>query len=240
MISLSSISVSARKFILLIVTASIVFLLFQASFQNGNYQLSSLARLSGLDPNATLGVAEKIYVLSLPRRTDRRREMEKLKKALGLRWKYINALDMKTELVEKILDSVRAIRATNNEPFIWPADTPPPDEDLSKWSPGYPLLLTKVPSSRPPEPMLCATNNNSVKFYEPGLPEFLILTPARVACWYSHLSVIQTVANDKSLKDNDTVIVLEDDVDMERDIHARLKHVWTYLPNEWDIVYLGM
>jgi len=33
--------------------------------------------------------------------------------------------------------------------------------------------------------------------------------------------------------------VLEDDVDMERDIHARLKQVWSYLPKDWDVVFLG-
>jgi hypothetical protein len=165
--------------------------------------------------------------------------MEKLKRALGLQWKYVDALDIKDQLIGKIVDSVRAIRATFSDPFTWP-DMPPLNERLSMWSPGFLSLSAKLPAIHPSESMLCATKNNTVAHYEPNLPEFLILTPARIACWYSHMSVIQTVANDKSLKDDDAVIVLEDDVDMEWDIHARLRHAWTYLPKDWDIVYLGM
>ena len=242
MISLSSVSGSTLKIIFLVLSGSILFILFQASFTDGNHGLSSLPVLSGFEAerNASLGVAKKIYVLSLPRRTDRRQEMDKLRKALGLRWRYISALDMNDQLVGRIMDSVRAIRATSSGLFSWPVDIPSPNERLSAWSPAFLSLSVKTPSSRPSEPMLCATKNNSVAAYEPNLPEYAILTPARIACWYTHLSVMETVANDKSLKDDDAVIILEDDVDMERDIHARLRHVWTYLPKEWDIVFLGM
>ncbi|KZT64019.1 hypothetical protein DAEQUDRAFT_733160 [Daedalea quercina L-15889] len=34
-------------------------------------------------------------------------------------------------------------------------------------------------------------------------------------------------------------VILEDDVDMERDIHDRLREVWRSLPDDWDIVFLG-
>jgi len=87
--------------------------------------------------------------------------------------------------------------------------------------------------------MACATQNNSIEPYQPDLPAHKILTASRVACWYSHVSVIVTIANDNTLLANDAVIVLEDDVNMERDIHERLRHVWRFLPADWDIVYLG-
>lgn len=227
---------------LLVVTGSILFILFRASSTDGNYGPSSFpGRWSVSDHrNAALAVAKKIYVLSLPRRTDRRQEMGRLRKALGLRWRYIDALDMNNQLVGNIMDSVRAIRATRSGPFTWPTDIPPLNERLSAWSPGFLSLSVKTPASRPPVPMLRATKNNSVAAYEPNLPEYMILTPARIACWYTHVSVMEVVANDQSLKDDDAVIILEDDIDMERDIHARLKHVWAYLPKEWDMVHLGM
>jgi GR25 family glycosyltransferase involved in LPS biosynthesis len=245
MISLSSVSGSARKFILFLVAGSILFLISQLSFPDAKYHLSSWPGISQLgvfdtDRNATLGVAKKLYVLSLPHRSDRRQEMEQLKKALGLKWKYIEALDMKDPLVGKVMDSVRAIRATNMGQFIWPAEMPPPTKHLSQWDTGLLSLSAKIPGNRPAEPLVCATNNNSIEAYQPDLPEFRILTPARISCWYSHTTVIETIANDNSLKDDDAVIVLEDDVDMELDIKARLKHLWTYLPKDWDIVYLGM
>ncbi|KAG6808602.1 hypothetical protein H0H92_003577 [Tricholoma furcatifolium] len=53
------------------------------------------------------------------------------------------------------------------------------------------------------------------------------------------MTVIATIANDFTLRADDAVIVLEDDVDMERDIQQRLQSVWSFLPSGWDIVYLG-
>ena len=33
--------------------------------------------------------------------------------------------------------------------------------------------------------------------------------------------------------------ILEDDVDIERDIRERLREAWSVLPDDWDIVFLG-
>jgi GR25 family glycosyltransferase involved in LPS biosynthesis len=38
---------------------------------------------------------------------------------------------------------------------------------------------------------------------------------------------------------DDSVIVLEDDIDMEFDLEKRLRGMWPALPNNWDIVMLG-
>ncbi|KAF5376953.1 hypothetical protein D9615_007250 [Tricholomella constricta] len=161
-------------------------------------------------------------------RTDRRKDMEHLRKTLGLRWTYMEAADTSNPIVNKILHSVRLIRDTHSP------------KDINPWSPGF---LTSPPPARGPPPssppIPCATRNNTITLYTASLPEFKILTLARIACWYSHVSVIQKIANDRTLRPDDTVLVLEDDVDMERDIHQRLRHVWSFLPAGWDIVYLG-
>jgi GR25 family glycosyltransferase involved in LPS biosynthesis len=190
--------------------------------------------------NETLGVATKIYVISLPHRTDRRSQMDQLRQTLGLKWTYIEGMDMNNEIIDKIVNSVRSIRAANasDSSFIWPLDLPSSDEWIDPWSPGF---LTAHEPFYSSEPMLCATNNNTVVPYDRNAepPEYRILTRARIACWYTHLSVIQGIANDSELKDDDAVIVLEDDIDMERDILDRLKYLWAFLPFDWDMVYLG-
>jgi GR25 family glycosyltransferase involved in LPS biosynthesis len=168
--------------------------------------------------------------------------MERLKGALGLQWTYVDAMNMKNKLVGRLLSAVRIIRTTETGPFTWPAVMPPSNQYIKPWSteffsPSAKIITSPLSETEPP---LCATENNTVAAYEPNLPEFLLITPARIACWYSQISVIEKIANDRSLKNDDVVIVLEDDIDMERDIHARLKHLWNYLPKEWDIVYLGM
>ncbi|PFH45031.1 hypothetical protein AMATHDRAFT_125371, partial [Amanita thiersii Skay4041] len=65
------------------------------------------------------------------------------------------------------------------------------------------------------------------------------LTPARVACWHSHLPLIHRIANKENLEMRDSVLILEDDIDMERDIRGQLAGMWPLLPDDWDIVYLG-
>ncbi|KAL1952376.1 hypothetical protein VTO73DRAFT_1525 [Trametes versicolor] len=107
-------------------------------------------------------------------------------------------------------------------------------------------------SSRAAAPLTSAREDHvhGVKFTS-HLPSFMLLTPARIACWYSHLTAIQQIAdyghlgqhsegNQSSLrKPDDAFLILEDDVDMEQDISERLRAVWNVLPAGWDIVFLG-
>lgn len=190
--------------------------------------------------NEVLGVAVKIYVISLQSRTDRREQMELLRESLGLRWTYVEGMDIDNEVVDKIMSSVRSIRAANSSDssFIWPESQPSSNEWISPWSPEFLTPHEPVDSA---EPMLCATQNNTIARHDPELqlPEYRFLTHGRIACWYSHLSVIQSIANDPNLNATDSAIVLEDDVDMERDIQDRLEYLWDFLPVDWDMVYLG-
>ena len=96
-------------------------------------------------------------------------------------------------------------------------------------------------------PLTCAVQDRThgVRF-KPSLPSYMMLTPPKLACWYSHLDAIMTFAAlDGSLEDDEhgrppaAALFLEDDVDMERDIGARLEEIWGILPKDWDIVFLG-
>ena len=242
-------SKNPRLFLLFLIFLTSIFLLSQLFFRTPSYNFNlaawpSTPTLAPTQQNKTqdnvniFGIASRIYVISLPGRADRRNDMELIRETLGLRWTYMQAMDAKNPIVDSILHSVQSTReSTETDPFIWPEHIPPPDAYIEPWSPGF---LSSTPGSDTPSPpLMCATQNNTLKPYDPAVPQFSILTPARIACWYSHLSIIQTIANDNDLQPSETVIVLEDDVDMERNIHQRLLHLWPFLPPDWDMVYLG-
>lgn len=88
-------------------------------------------------------------------------------------------------------------------------------------------------------PLTCAVANhiNGVEF-SPLLPAHMILTPSKLACWYSHISAIARFAG--RVQDSQrAALFLEDDIDMEQDIHGSVELVWSFLPSGWDIVFLG-
>ncbi|KAM5534390.1 hypothetical protein V8D89_011983, partial [Ganoderma adspersum] len=88
-------------------------------------------------------------------------------------------------------------------------------------------------------PLTCAVANhiNGVEF-SPSLPTHMILTPSKLACWYSHMSAIARFAG-QAHDSQRAALFLEDDVDMEQDIHRSVELVWSFLPSGWDIVFLG-
>ncbi|KAE9389983.1 hypothetical protein BT96DRAFT_926178 [Gymnopus androsaceus JB14] len=77
----------------------------------------------------------------------------------------------------------------------------------------------------------------------------LFLTPARVACWYSHLMVLRRIVErnnayyelspGRNTSNEHISVIFEDDIDMEKDIRQRLARIWHVLPSDWDIVFLG-
>lgn len=211
--------------------------------------------------SATLGVASKIYVVSLPTRHDRRQSMERLRATLGLSWTYIDAIESTNPLIPKLLDWVKNIRAgppviineadptmVANPPegsinFTWPVDI---DELSFSRSPikfrgaGLWSDPSRFWKPMPNDPIVCTTRDYDVAPFDNELPEYLELIPNRVACWHSHLSVIYDFANNKNYNDDAVAIIFEDDIDMESDIHSRLKYLWEMLPVDWDAVFLGM
>lgn len=244
------------------------FLLWLADFRGLDVQLSRLPfnntqdGLSIINPysGATLGVAQKMYMLTLPARTDRRVRMETLRQALGLQWTYVDGLQSTNELTQKLWEWVLRVREgeptvlSENDPshdhppsgttgFSWPDDI----EDLALssvpidfWSDTVWSTPAMVHNPTPYRPTGCAMDDYRILGFNAELPEHLILTRARIACWYSHISVIHNIANNKDRDLDSAYIILEDDIDMEKDIVQRLKVLWRSLPADWDIVFLGM
>jgi GR25 family glycosyltransferase involved in LPS biosynthesis len=101
-------------------------------------------------------------------------------------------------------------------------------------------------------------HNNTDAVQSPKTKGVAYLTRGMVACWHSHAMLIRRIAllateaplssiihtnstSSVSVIRNDLVyIILEDDVDFEWDIDARLKSLWPHLPIDWNIVMLGM
>lgn len=254
----------------------------ESNLMKSNFQNSSCSRLSHpLAPafsNRSLNVVSKIYVISLPRRTDRRLHMDRLRDALHLNWTYRDACEANSSVVTTILRQVHVLRgqlAPQPKPgdarmphviisaFDWPHDLEdticsretlqPSGADLWTLPSSHgssdaavpaeiadPYAFTRSPSVQAsavsdPPPLACTSGNDVSAASPPNLPLHRRLTAAKVACWYSHLQTIREIANGK----DEAVLVLEDDIDIERDIKMRFQALLGALPNDWDIVYLG-
>lgn len=185
--------------------------------------------------------------------------MERLRKALGLQWTYVDGLQSTNELTQKIWEWV--LRVRNEEPVTLSDDDPsyghpPPGRVRFSWPDRIDqLALSSTPidfwsdtvwstpatvfNPTPYRPTGCAMDNYRILDFSAELPEHLILTRARIACWYSHLSVIHSIANNREKDLDSAYVILEDDIDMEKDAAERLKIIWTSLPRDWDMVFLG-
>lgn len=67
----------------------------------------------------TLGIAASIYVVSLPRRIDRRADLEVLLNSFGLRWTWWDATSSQDALVADIMERVRWERAVHAIQVHW-------------------------------------------------------------------------------------------------------------------------
>lgn len=192
-----------------------------------------------------LGVASSIHVISLPRRADRRDMMEKLRTGLHLKWSYFDALEKEDPLIDSLIRFVLVQRENANATLDWPLE-----QDIH-----YDRILTDVLQQQKPtrlaiipNPLLCATENNTLPWYphESVIPYHMTLSRGMLACWFSHVNLIVEIA--RSTKDirEDTwdgktgsAVIFEDDVDVEWDLEERLAIMWSDLPQVWDIVFLG-
>jgi GR25 family glycosyltransferase involved in LPS biosynthesis len=250
---------SPRRFILLLASLVAASLLLICLCQTFNLYNSSQAESNSSSKSLRLGVADKIYVISLPNRHNRREDMEKLRLSLQLHWVYVDALDANSPLVSQIMDWVMALRTgpphildeanlthvpskllPDSITFAWPGDIEilaTSKDKLDLWSTViWPSPITSFFKLTPYPPIACATKNYSLTKYTAMLKEHLILTAPRVACWHSHLSVIHDIVNNG----NGVSVILEDDVDMEQDIQKQLAYLWPTLPADWDILFLGI
>jgi hypothetical protein len=226
----------------------------------------------------TLGIASDIFVLSLPRRTDRHTEMEVLRIALNLQWTFVDAVESHSTAIESIMTQMRSLRAgsatastsTDRGIFRWPqnidalssSSQPLGLEGSDLWASqsstynnkrhlkattirgiaGITDKSTAIPTTSA-EPLTCTSEDYNILPFTRGLPEYKLLTMAKMACWNSHLSIIRRIAEGNSRTqvalEQDVSLILEDDIDMECDIRERLASIWTLIPAGWDMVFLG-
>ncbi|KAF9266584.1 hypothetical protein L218DRAFT_857825 [Marasmius fiardii PR-910] len=187
--------------------------------------------------------SERIYVISLQHRDDRRADMEELRSFLRIpNWTYIFATGAGDEIVSRIMKNVRILREWL--PFQWPsfpktekAGNSTRDSALLTYMAGFDMYQLPIRQASSRNPLVISAHNFTLMPYMRELGKHRIISPSRVACWHSHLRVIRQVAEDPAA--TDITIILEDDVDMEIDIRKRLSHLWGLLPTGWDIVFLG-
>ncbi|KIK96000.1 hypothetical protein PAXRUDRAFT_32688 [Paxillus rubicundulus Ve08.2h10] len=214
-------------------------------------------------PHGPLGSASAhLYVISLPQRQDRRQQMEHLRAIQGLTWTIVDAVPANATSANRILDWVAAERARRaehtktggaNSMFHWPPEidalavTQAPLRPLGSdsWAQTAPpsakpnLKSNKSASSTIRPNLTCATEDHSIPALTDSTPEWMKLSPAKTACWLSHISAIRRFVDRAYAQMDDVAFILEDDIDMEKDITTRLSEVWAVLPPGWDTVFLG-
>lgn len=154
--------------------------------------------------------------------------------------------------------NIDSLAASDEYLDYWdPSDSPNLGDNLSSWkNNSAPLLAVTMQDY-----VLPMSSDNTAT-----LQEYMLLSPNRVACWHSHLRVIHRIANSEAIGSRKkldsrgellspmpepasalataaqrmrTRLILEDDVDIDRNINDQLSHLWGYLPDDWDIVFLG-
>lgn len=215
---------------------------------------------------ASRDIFANTFVVSLPHRTDRRIGMKLLRDTLAVNWTYVDATAAGSPTVSWLVNCIRSTRAahassaaTTSEDFAWPesvgavmeaANETAVDGSVYLWCPrpdneGAPadedrIAATSVELS----PLTCATRNFTTgPPYDPSLPPHMLLTPAKVACWHSHLRVLERFAHGQmaggAVSAHEMVLVLEDDVNVESDVQSTLPGLMEQLPPTWDMLFLG-
>ncbi|KAF8439297.1 hypothetical protein L210DRAFT_924227 [Boletus edulis BED1] len=230
-----------------------------------NADLSSTATMSNtpkIRPHLGIGIPHThIYVISLAERQDRREQMELLRTTQNLTWTVVDAVPGNATLVNRIFDWVTLYHTESSSKVLGTSSFRWPEEinalSVSTHEPwrqsGSDTWAETSPSSKPKFPgkfgsstyanLACATEDDSILALANDTPKWMVLSPAKVACWHSHVSAIRRFverqdAHDRHLGD-DVAVILEDDIDMEKDISVRLSQIWTFLPAGWDIVFQG-
>ncbi|KAI9451859.1 hypothetical protein HD554DRAFT_2180134 [Boletus coccyginus] len=211
-----------------------------------------------LRPHLGTGIAHThIHLVSLADRQDRREQMEFLRTIQDLTWTVIDAVPGNATLVNRILDWVALLRTESKKVgalgFRWPEEInalsvshePLKQSGSDTWAEASPSSKSKSKKfgSSTYSSLPCAIEDSSMPVFANDAPEWMVLSPAKVACWHSHVSAIRRFVEKQDMHDHrhgdDVVVILEDDIDMEKDISTRLSQVWTFLPAGWDIVFLG-
>ncbi|KAJ4495915.1 hypothetical protein C8J55DRAFT_445037, partial [Lentinula edodes] len=163
--------------------------------------------------------------------------MEYLQKYLGLNWTYMDATYADAEIIGTIMgnnvddDFALIVYPDDLEPYAIPniaSPSSPLPHQTSQLFSGVKLPAYSTANLE----LVCTTKDFSLVPYSTTLPYHKYLTAARVAVWHSHLRVLRLIVEKED-------IILEDDIDMEKDIRRRLHRIWVNLPDDWDVVFLG-
>ncbi|KAF8439285.1 hypothetical protein L210DRAFT_3541758 [Boletus edulis BED1] len=227
-----------------------------------NADSSSAATMSNtpkIRPHLGIGIPRThIYVISLAERQDRREQMELLRTTQNLTWTVVDAVPGNATLVNRIFDWVTlyhtesSSKVLGTSSFRWPEEInalsvsthePWKQSGSDTWSETSPSSKPKFPGkfgSSTYANLACATEDDSILALANDTPKWMVLSPAKVACWHSHVSAIRLFVERQDAHDrhrgDDVAVILEDDID---DISIRLSQIWTFLPAGWDIVFLG-
>ena len=106
-------------------------------------------------------------------------------------------------------------------------------------APQPPLPPIPNPDTRPDIPQIMDTLERTRWWIEDsGIPFQEIVNDAVTACYHAHYSLVRTFAAAPGAPD-DTLLILEDDVDIEFDFERTLRHAMQGLPADWDVLLPG-
>ncbi|KAK4046730.1 hypothetical protein OIV83_005835 [Microbotryomycetes sp. JL201] len=215
-----------------------------------------------MEHSPTLGFS-KIYVLSLPTRQDRRDEMSKLAKALGITVEFVDAANKDESFIQWIGERIAETRKQRRQ-LMAEAQNKPVDSIGglgigSQWL--QPTLDGKQPFPQFPrderypsgswtahlEAYFDAGNHTTLKPENPkfDLREALHDYREKRIVRQLHEGIISTYwGQTRALKQvirnrDDTALILEDDVDIEWDVERLWSRIAMRLPEEWDVTFLG-
>ncbi|GJE98031.1 hypothetical protein PsYK624_142530 [Phanerochaete sordida] len=228
--------------------------------------MPSKAVSAAVAENTVLPMFSDVFVVSLPSRADRRADMERIRQAVPLfNFSFFDATPADDRRISVIYDTVKQTRETyttssSTAPtFLWPEDasalshSPLGQAGADRWATAalatetaalststqtasYDTHLDPFPRA---EPLTCASQNYvSGPPYSLALPPYQLLTRSKLACWHSHVAVLRAIAERDDGTDK-VALILEDDIDVERDVEERLQSLWGELPEQWDMLFLG-
>lgn len=223
---------------------------------SGTYRERLEASSNRFIPSQTLSF-DKIFVLSLPKRIERRERMTKLAKALELKFEFILATPKESNVIDWIGERIYQIRLLKRACIAKATGMAP--ESIggggpeSPWLLGDDVKLLELPSLRDQNdggkiwtdllredkveglrsPIGFNTNQALYDPIEPN-PRRQV-DSAVISTYYNHMRVLQAVVKEGL----GSALILEDDVDLEWDLDRLWANIHRRLPSDWDTVFLG-
>jgi GR25 family glycosyltransferase involved in LPS biosynthesis len=172
----------------------------------------------------------QILVISLPRRVDRRKDMDKMKDYFHFDWTYVDAFDSNETVIDNVLQQVREIRSHLRLSHRENSTLTYKTTDSDPW-----LHMKTILGPEASEPMACAKEEDTIPDFTSELHSYEILSRGMIACWLSHLMALRIAVVEEG-----PTMILEDDVDFDWQFTDILNSNWHALPASWEMVYLGI